>query len=65
MGETGQGKTTFLHALLRKYAADVSIGSPEVPLGEKTIKIARVGTFLLSTDAGDEVVSIILSLIDH
>jgi len=41
--------------LLRKYATDVSIGSPELPLGEKTIKISRVGTFLLSTDANDEV----------
>ena len=39
--------------MLRKYANDVSIGSPELP--EKTIKIARVGTFLLSTDANDEV----------
>lgn len=31
------------------------MASPEVPAGEKTLKIARVGTFLLSTDAGDTV----------
>lgn len=55
VGESGLGKTTFLHALLRKYADNVSIASHDIALGENTIKIARVGNFQLATDNKDSV----------
>jgi GTPase SAR1 family protein len=56
VGESGIGKTTFLQALLRRYVDNVVIASPEVPTGEKTLQITKVGAFEVMTEIGDGLV---------
>ena len=50
------GKTTFLQALLRRYVDNATVASPEVPIGEKTLQITKVGGFEVSTETGDGMV---------
>ena len=57
VGETGLGKTTFLQALLRKYVDECKVESPELPITDKTISIAKVGKFEVLTETGDALVS--------
>ena len=56
VGQSGVGKTTFLQSLLRRYVDDCKVESPEVPINEKTLSIAKVGSFEVSTETGDSLV---------
>lgn len=48
VGESGTGKTTFLHALMRKYVPEHSIDIAN--LNSKTVAITKLGSFELKSD---------------
>jgi septin family protein len=56
VGESGIGKTTFLEALLRRYVENITVDPADLPIGEKTLKIEKVGKFEVSTETGDGLV---------
>lgn len=55
VGESGQGKTTFLKTLLRKYCGETVNVDPAAQnlRSKKTVEIANIGSFVVKTDVGD------------
>jgi len=51
-GESGQGKTTFLKALLRKYVRGINISTLDGKT-TKTVEISQIGSFIVDTDVGE------------
>jgi septin family protein len=49
VGESGLGKTTFLHTLLRKYVSVYFVDPTD--LLQKTVNIVEVGQFLVFDSA--------------
>eukprot|EP01041_Mallomonas_annulata_P009136 gene9136-18926_t len=54
VGESGQGKTTFLKALLKRYVKDLVVTSNiHGDRPSKTVEISEIGSFIVDTDVGE------------